>query len=96
VVQIQHPSLDVFNSTRIGGLAASAASKFQSNGWSISTTGNYQGAQQSSTIVYYAANEKLAAQRLASEFPKIDEVVEQNSLAAGGPMHVVLGADWSS
>jgi hypothetical protein len=96
VVQIQHPELEVLNSTRVSGLAASAASKFQANGWSISDTGNYPGAEQNSTIVYYAANEKLAAQRLASEFSKIDEVVEEKSLAAGGPLHVVLGADWAS
>ena len=96
MAQVEHPDLDVFNSTRISGLAASAASKFEASGWTVSTTGNYQGGLQSSTTVYYAANEKVAAQRLAGEFPKIDRIVEQQSLTAGGPLHVVLGTDWAS
>jgi hypothetical protein len=83
------------NSTRRSGLAAGAAADFRDRGWSISGTGNYPGGSQTQTTVYYAAGQAAAAHLLATQFPRIDRVVQATSSGAV-PLLVVLGADWTS
>jgi hypothetical protein len=87
--------VDIFNSTHISGLAASAAKTLTSGGWSIGETGNYPNSI-SVTTVYYPAGDLVAAQLLAHQYPAIRELVAAPSGLSTTHLTLVLTTDWTT
>ncbi len=90
------PGLEVRNGTRSVGAAAVAAQMFKAAGWKVLDTADNQAGVVPKTIVYYPDGAQIAAIQFADRFVKIDQIVEQQSLAVGSPITVVLGTDWTS
>ncbi|MGW0045210.1 LytR C-terminal domain-containing protein [Rhodococcus sp. NPDC003348] len=60
----------VFNNSTVSGLAAETAGTLESDGWTVSETGNYSSGNVAKTTAFYSANsatEKQAAQQIAAE-----------------------------
>ncbi|TQF69363.1 LytR family transcriptional regulator [Rhodococcus spelaei] len=63
-------SVRVFNNSTVSGLAAQTASTLESDGWTVSETGNYSTGNVAKTTVFYStssAAEKQAAVEIASK-----------------------------
>jgi LytR cell envelope-related transcriptional attenuator len=88
-------TVDIFNSTHIGGLAASAAKTLSSGGWSVGATGNYPHSI-TSTTVYYPAGDLASAQLLAHQYTAIREVVAAPSGLSTTDLTLVLTTDWTT
>jgi hypothetical protein len=100
-----HPiALIVLNDSPTPGLAAQAANRFQTGGWTITMWGKYQN-DIASTCAYYdpnAAGAKTAAEALQAQYPTIKRVEPRFTSDAGaqplpaGPVVVVLTSDYSA
>lgn len=70
--QAAHSSvpLRVYNNSTIKGLAENAASDFRSEGWNVSSVGNYSGGTIPVTTAYFrpGTDEEAAAKQLAHNF----------------------------
>jgi hypothetical protein len=89
--------LIVLNNTEQTGLAQDAASRFESGGWTVTSTDNLDN-DILSTCAYYDPsdpNNELAAQELQREFPTIKRVVPKFDGLPAGPIVVVLTTDYS-
>jgi hypothetical protein len=89
--------LIVLNDTTITGLAARAAQRFESGGWTVSLLGNLQN-DILSTAAYYdptVPNAKRTARALQRQYPTIKRVVPRFSQLPSGPIVVVLTPDYS-
>jgi hypothetical protein len=87
--------VDIFNSTHISGLAASAAKTLTSGGWVIGETGNYP-RSITATTVYYPAGDLVSAQLLAHQYPAIRELVVAPSGLSTTDLTLVLATDWTT
>lgn len=90
--------LIVLNNTTTGGLARSAAQRFESGGWTVRSFDNYQN-NIASTCAYYdpsVANARAAAKTLQQQYPTIKRVRERFANLPAGPVVVVLTSDYSS
>jgi hypothetical protein len=87
--------VDIFNSTHISGLAASAAKTLTSGGWSIGETGNYPHSI-TVTTVYYPAGDLVSAQLLAHQYPAIRQLVAAPSGLSTANLTLVLTTDWTA
>jgi hypothetical protein len=89
------PPVDVLNDSRIAGLAARAAKSLTAAGWTVHKTGNYPHVLASTTL-YYPSGQRAAAQLLASQFPKIADVLPAPTGLSTTNLTLVLTKDWSS
>jgi hypothetical protein len=87
--------VDIFNSTHISGLAASAAKTLTAGGWSIGVTGNYPHSI-TVTTVYYPAGQLQAAQLLAHQYPAIRDLATAPSGLSTANLTLVLTTDWTT
>ncbi|HET8795207.1 MAG TPA: LytR C-terminal domain-containing protein [Arthrobacter sp.] len=79
----------VLNSTTVPGLAGNASSQLTASGWPVTFTGNWVGAPQPSSVVFYDGPDQLAnAQAIAGSLG-IDRLV--NTAELQQPLTVVLG-----
>jgi hypothetical protein len=92
---VVRPPVDVLNDSRIVGLAARAAKTLKAAGWDVEKTGNYAHVLGSTTL-YYPAGQRAAAQLLASQFPKIAEVLPAPQGLSATDLTLVLTRGWSS
>src|SRR5438128_1678040 len=68
-----HPALIVLNNSGRSGLASTAADRFRSAGWTVTSTGDFTGGILS-TAAYYdpnASGAQVAAEELQRQFPAI-------------------------
>jgi hypothetical protein len=93
-----HPiPLIVLNGTSVQGLAETARQRFETGGWTVTSTGNIVN-DILSTCAYYdpsdPANQQAATQ-LQQQFPAIKRVEEKFAELPPGPVVVVLTSDYS-
>jgi hypothetical protein len=89
--------LVIMNNTTTSGLAASAESRFEAAGWTVTSIGTMSN-DIISTAAYYdpaVAGAKRAALALQKAFPVIKRVVPRFPELASGPVVVVLAWDYS-
>ena len=91
--------LVVLNNTTTGGLAKSAAQRFEAGGWTVTKYDNYQN-DILSTCAYYdpsVAGAQASAQALQRQFPTIKRVEPQFADLASwhSPIVVILTPDYS-
>src|SRR3954447_5853353 len=88
----QDVTVRVSNSTGENGLAATAATELQANGFNVTTPDDYPGPLNSTTVFFSPGNEQAAA-TVASSFtnPTIERVA-----GMGDVVQVVLGSDFYS
>ncbi|MDT4908494.1 MAG: hypothetical protein QOI69_1735 [Pseudonocardiales bacterium] len=89
--------LVVLNNTKVAGLAAQAKARFESGGWTVTSTGNLVN-NIASTCAYYdpaVAGAQAAAQALQTQFPTIKRVMPKFAELPTGPVVVVLTSDYS-
>ena len=87
----------VLNNTTRTGLADTAAGRFRSGGWTVSSTGNLIN-DIISTCAYYdtsVPSYKTAAAALMAQFPAIKRIAPKFTGLPAGPIVVVLTADYS-
>lgn len=83
----------VLNSTTVPGLAGNAGSRLTAAGWPVGFTGNWAGAPQSSSVVFYNGPDQLAnAQAIAGSLG-IERLIDSADLQQ--PLTVVLGPGFS-
>ena len=89
--------LVVANNTGRDGLAATARSRFEAAGWTVTRVGNVSGGFLSSCAFYDPGNAAnlVAAQALRAEFPAIKRVEPRFSRLPVAPIVVVLAGDYS-
>ncbi len=89
--------LVVLNNTTVHGLAQQAKARFESGGWTVSTTGNLTN-DIISTCAYYdpaVPGAKQVAQELRAQFPTIKRVEPKFGSLPPGPIVVVLTPGYS-
>jgi hypothetical protein len=95
----QAPTVDhtqpvaVLNATKRSGLAAGAASKLRSAGWTIRATGNYTGAVSGTTIFYGKGSLQATAQAVADDLGS-PAAVQESADFGSSRVTAVLGADY--
>lgn len=87
------PPVTVLNNSRIDGLAARAAARFQAAGWPVAETGNYRG-RLSLTTVFHEPGQEAAARQLAARFPGVVRVLPRPARLPGSGLTVVLTRDF--
>jgi len=90
--------LIVLNNTTIAGLASRAATEFESGGWTVTKSDNYQN-EILSTCAYYDPSDphaKAAADALQAQYPAIKRVKPKFPELPSGPVVVVLTPDYSA
>ena len=95
--QAQQVPLVVLNNTTIDGLAAQAAQRFKSAGWTVTSIGNLANDIRS-TCAYYAPSHpraRAAAKALRREFPAIKRVRRKFPQLPAGPIVVVLTPNYA-
>ena len=98
LAQAKQVPLVVLNNTTVSGLAAQAAQRFRSAGWTVTSYGNLQN-DILSTCAYYdpsVPDAKAAARVLKHEFPTIKRVRPKFAQLPAGPIVVVLTPDYSA
>jgi hypothetical protein len=91
------PALIVLNNSGRTGLASTAADRFRSGGWTVTSTGDFTG-DILSTAAYYDANvpgAQAAAEALQRQYPAIHRVRQRFSGLPEAPIVVVLTTDYS-
>jgi len=91
------PALIVLNNSGRSGLALTAADRFRSAGWTVTSTGDFTGGIVS-TAAYYDPNipgAQAAAESLQRQFPAIHRVKAKFTGLPEGPIVVVLTTDYS-
>jgi hypothetical protein len=83
----------VLNNSRIDGLAARAAARFEAAGWPVAGTGNYRG-RLSVTTVYHPPGQEAAAREFAARFPGVARVLPRTETLPGRGLTVVLTRDF--
>jgi hypothetical protein len=77
--------------------ADTAASRFRASGWTVSTTGSFEGAILSTAAYYDPASDgsMAAALALQKQFPAIQRVKPRFEGLPNGPVIVVVTSDYS-
>jgi hypothetical protein len=91
--------LIVLNDTQIANLAAEAAARFRSGGWTVTSTDEGYSNDILSTVAYYdpaVSGAHQAALALQRQYPTIKRVVARFPELPQGPIVVVLTSDYSS
>jgi cytoskeletal protein RodZ len=82
----------VLNGTRTPGLAASAAGKLRTAGWTIRSTGNYRGSVTGTTVFYGRAALQATAQAVAKDLGA--SAVRESADFGASSVTVVLASDY--
>jgi hypothetical protein len=86
-------TVDVYNGSGIGGLAAEAAAELGAQGFGIGTTGNADSSDYTVTEVRHAPGEKAQAKAVADVVP--GATVREIADVPAGTVHLVLGSDFN-
>jgi hypothetical protein len=81
--------LAIYNAAGTAGLAGRVSSVVQADGWTLGQVGNWGGAPQQSSVIFYAGPAQRANAEALSELLKIPTLV--NSAEFQVPLVVVLG-----
>ncbi|MGG5171720.1 LytR C-terminal domain-containing protein [Pseudarthrobacter sp. J1738] len=81
--------VSVYNATTTAGLGASVGSNLQNNGWTLGAVANWQGAQQSTSVIFYNGAVQKANAEALGKLLNITVLVDTPDL--GEPISVVLG-----
>ena len=79
----------VYNATGVAGLANRVGGTVQADGWRLGQVGNWAGAPQKSSVVFYAGEGQLASARALAALLSIPTVVDSSEFQV--PLVVVLG-----
>ena len=79
----------VYNGSGTAGLAARVSSTVQADGWTLGEVGNWSGAPQQTSVIYYSGAAQKANAEALSELLNIPTMV--NSSDFQSPVVVVLG-----
>ncbi|WP_258804938.1 LytR C-terminal domain-containing protein [Pseudarthrobacter sp. NS4] len=79
----------VYNAAGISGLASRVGGTVQADGWTLGQVGNWAGAPQQGSIIFYAGADQLANAQALAELLGVSTVV--NSTEFQVPLVVVLG-----
>ncbi|GGI02432.1 LytR C-terminal domain-containing protein [Arthrobacter liuii] len=79
----------VYNAAGTAGLASRVGGTVQADGWRLGQVGNWPGAPQKSSVIYYAGPQQLASAQALAGLLNIPTVV--NSTEFQVPLVVVLG-----
>lgn len=82
----------VLNATRTSGLAAGAASRLRTAGWTIRSTGNFRGAVSATTVFYGSASLQATAAAVAKDVGAT--AVQESADFGAGAVTVVLASDY--
>jgi hypothetical protein len=83
----------VLNNSRVPGLAARAAQRFEAGGWPVRETGNLRGRIRATTV-YYPPGQEAAARELAGRFPGVARVLPRLANLPGTGLTVVVTRDF--
>jgi hypothetical protein len=86
-------TVDVYNGSGIGGLAASASADLTAQGFGAGTTGNADSSNYTATEIRHAPGEEALANTVLAAVPGA-AVVESAEVPAG-TVHLVLGSDFN-
>jgi cytoskeletal protein RodZ len=79
----------VYNAAGTAGLASRVGGTLQSDGWRLGPVGNWSGAPQKSSVIFYSGPQQLASAQELAGLLNIPTVV--NSTEFQAPLVVVLG-----
>ncbi|WP_285249071.1 LytR C-terminal domain-containing protein [Pseudarthrobacter sp. efr-133-R2A-89] len=79
----------VYNAAGTAGLASRIGGTVQADGWRLGQVGNWSGAPQKSSVIYYAGPQQLASAQELAALLNIPTVVSSTEFQA--PLVVVLG-----
>jgi len=79
----------VYNAAGTAGLASRVGAMLQSDGWRLGQVGNWSGAPQKSSVIFYSGPRQLASAQELAGLLNIPTVV--NSTEFQAPLVVVLG-----
>ena len=79
----------IYNAAGTAGLASRIGGTVQADGWRLGQVGNWSGAPQKSSVIYYAGPQQLAGAQELSALLNIPAVVSSTEFQA--PLVVVLG-----
>lgn len=82
-------SVAIYNATGVAGLASRVGGSVQSDGWTLGQVGNWAGAPQQSSVVFYAGADQLPNAQALAGLLGIPAVVESTAFQV--PLVVVLG-----
>ncbi|HEX3005486.1 MAG TPA: LytR C-terminal domain-containing protein [Angustibacter sp.] len=85
-------AVSVLNSTSTSGLAARAADRLKTAGWTIRSTGNYRGGVAATTVFYGKASLKATAQAVAADLGTT--AVSESADFGASRVTVVLAGDF--
>jgi LCP family protein required for cell wall assembly len=86
-------SVQVFNGSGIGGLAAQASTELTAAGFAVAGTGNADSSDYTTTEIRYAAGDEGLAATLAAALPGATQTVVDD--ATSGTVQLVLGSDFN-
>ena len=86
------PPLLVLNNSRVEGLAARVAARFEAGGWPVRETGSLRGRIRATTV-YYEPGQEAAASELARRFPFVVRVLPRLPDLPGEGLTVVVTRD---
>jgi hypothetical protein len=86
-------TVDVFNGSGIGGLAAEASADLGAQGFGIGTTGNADSSDYTVTEIRHAPGEEAQAKAVADLVP--GSTVREVADVPAGTVHLVLGSDFN-
>jgi LCP family protein required for cell wall assembly len=86
-------SVDVFNGSGVSGLAAQAAGELEDAGFTVTSTGNADSNDYSTTTIRYAAGDEALAATLAAQIP--GAASEASDDATAGTVQLILGEDFN-
>lgn len=79
----------VYNAAGTAGLASRVGGTVQADGWALGQVGNWTGAPQQGSTIFYAGPDQLANARALAQLLGVPTVV--SSMEFQGPLVVVLG-----
>jgi LytR cell envelope-related transcriptional attenuator len=79
----------VYNAAGTAGLASRVGGTVQSDGWRLGQVGNWSGAPQKSSVIFYSGPQQLAGAEALAELLNIPTVVASTEFQV--PLVVVLG-----
>jgi hypothetical protein len=79
----------VYNAAGTAGLASRVGGTVQADGWRLGQVGNWSGAPQKSSVIFYSGPQQLASAQALAELLNIPTVVSSTEFQV--PLVVVLG-----
>jgi LCP family protein required for cell wall assembly len=86
-------SVNVYNGSGVSGIAATAASALQAQGFIVPQTGNADSAEYTATEIRYAAGDQALANTLAAAIPGV--TTSESEEPTKGTVDLVIGSDFN-